>query len=236
MSVAGAVLSSWSLSPALAVAVIALGLVYAVGWRALGLPATRLAAMAAGLGALIVAIASPIDTFARFLLSAHMVQHVVLLAIAPPLLWLGAPERALVRGLPPSLLRELLAPLFASRRLARAGRALTQPLVAAVLVVAVMWAWHWPPAYDRALRSPALHGLEHACFFGAALLFWWPVVHARRPRWSLLPLILFVDVQNSALSALLVFSDHVIYPSYASAPRLFGVAALDDQATAGAIM
>ena len=236
MSVAGAVLSSWSLSPALVGGVLALGLVYVRGWRELGLPATRLGAMVAGLAALVVAVASPIDTFARFLLSAHMVQHLLLLAIAPPLLLLGAPERALVRGLPPSLLRELLAPLFASRVLLRVGRALTQPLAGVAVLVAATWAWHWPPAYERALRSPSLHAIEHACFFGAALLFWWPVVHARRPRWSLLPCLLFVDVQNSALSALLVFSDRVLYPSYASAPRLFGGTALDDQATAGAIM
>ncbi len=235
-AVAQAVLSSWSLSPALAGGVVVLLLVYVRGWRRLGLPATRLGAMAAGLAALVVAIASPIDALAGLLLSAHMVQHLMLLAIAPPLLLLAAPERALLRGLPPSLLREALAPFVASRVLVRIFRASTQPLVAAGVLVAATWAWHWPAAYELALRSPAVHALEHACFFGAALLFWWPVVHARRPRWSLVPLLLFVDVQNSALSALLVFSDRVLYPSYASAPRLFGIAALDDQVTAGAIM
>ncbi len=93
-----------------------------------------------------------------------------------------------------------------------------------------------PRAYELALRSPAWHRVEHACFFGAALLFWWPVVRARRPRWALIPCLLLADLQNTALSALLVFSDRVLYPSYATAPRLFGLAALDDQISAGVIM
>jgi cytochrome c oxidase assembly factor CtaG len=236
MSLAGAVLSSWSLTPTLVAGVIAVGVVYVRGWRRLGMPAARLWAMAGGVAALVVAIASPIDALAGLLLSAHMVQHLLLLAIAPLLLLLGAPERALLRGLPPSLLRETIAPLLASRPLVRLWRLLTRPNVAAPVLVAATWAWHWPRAYELALRSPTVHIVEHACFFTAALLFWWPVVHARRPRWSLIPWILFVDIQNSALSALLVFSGDVIYPSYASAPRLFGITAHDDQVTAGAIM
>jgi cytochrome c oxidase assembly factor CtaG/polyferredoxin len=235
-AIARAVLSSWSLSPALAIALVILFLVYARGWRRLGWPIARLAAMAGGLGALVLAIASPIDALAGFLLSAHMVQHLLLLVVAPPLLLLAAPERVLLHGLPPSLLREAVAPFFGSRTLAHVGRFLTRPAVGVAAMIAATAGWHLPPSYQLALRSPSVHHLEHASFLVAALLFWWPLLHARRPRWSLIPCLLLADAQNTVLSAWLVFSDHAVYSSYASAPRLFGVTALDDQIIAGAIM
>ena len=104
-----------------------------------------------------------------------------------------------------------------------------------------MFAWHTPRLYELALASSSWHEVEHACFFLASLIFWWPVIqpwpsHARWPRWALVPYLLIGDLQNTVLSAILVFSDRVIYPSYASMPRLFGFSALHDQAAAGAIM
>jgi cytochrome c oxidase assembly factor CtaG/ferredoxin len=235
-AVARAMLSSWSLPPGLVVGVMAVALVYARGWRRLRLPAWRLQAFAGGLGALALAVASPLDAFARFLLTAHMLQHLLLLAIAPPLLLLGAPARALLRGLPRALAREALGPFLAAPALARIGRALALPLVGVLVLTATTWGWHAPRAYELALRSPAWHQLEHASFFGAALLFWRPVVDARRLRWELVPCLLLADLQNTALAALLVFSDRVLYGSYATVPRLFGLSALDDQIAAGVIM
>jgi cytochrome c oxidase assembly factor CtaG len=222
-AVARAVLSSWSLRPGFACGLIAFALVYARGWRRLRMPRGRLYATAGGLGALVLAIASPVDALARFLLSAHMVQHLLLLTVAPPLLLYGAPARA-------------LGPFLVGSGLLRLGRAMSRPLGGVVALSAATWGWHLPRGYELALRSPAWHQVEHACFFGAAMLFWWPVVEARRPRWSLLPCLLLVDAQNTALSALLVFSDRVLYASYASVPRLFGLSALDDQNIAGVIM
>jgi hypothetical protein len=104
----------------------------------------------------------------------------------------------------------------------------------------VMFAWHVPKMYELALHSPAWHEVEHACFFIVALIFWWPVLQpwpsrARSPRWAMVPYLLLADVQNTALSAILVFSDRVLYPSYAVMPRLFG-SALEDQGAAGALM
>ena len=102
-------------------------------------------------------------------------------------------------------------------------------------------AWHSSAAFDFALRSSAWHKVEHACFFGASLLFWWPVVHPfpSRPQWPLwsVPVyLLTADLLNTAISAILTFSDHVIYPKYLEAPRLFGTTALSDQSCAGVIM
>src|SRR5262249_50900166 len=162
-------------------------------------PRGRLYSTAGGLGALVVAIASPVDALAGFLLTAHMVQHLLLLAVAPPLLLLGAPARVILGGLPRSVARDALGPFLGSRSLLRLQRAISRPLVGVVALGAATWTWHVPRAYDLALRSPALHQLEHACFFFAALLFWWPVLHARRPRWSLILCLLLVDMQNTAL-------------------------------------
>ncbi len=232
-----ALLASWTLSPAFLAGLALLALFYVRGWRRLRLAPWRLYTFAAGLGTLVVAVASPIDGLAAFLLTAHMVQHLLLLAAAPPLLLLAAPARALLRGLPLAVSREALGPFLAWPALARLRRALARPVVGVLALSAAIWVWHVPAAYELALRAPAWHRVEHACFFGTASLFWAPVVaSARRPRWALIPCLLLADLQNTALSAWLVFSDHVVYPSYAAGPRLFGLAALDDQVSAGVIM
>ena len=129
-------------------------------------------------------------------------------------------------------------PLAPLRRLF--GR-LTHPLTAWLLFVAATWFWHAPPVYDLALRSDGWHYLQHVCFLGTALVFWYPVVrpYPGRPRWSpwlLLPYLILADVQNTLLSALLTFSDRLLYPYYAEVPRLAELSPLDDQAAAGVMM
>ncbi len=101
--------------------------------------------------------------------------------------------------------------------------------------------WHIPALYELALRSPGWHYLQHVCFLGAGLLFWYPVVrpYPARPRWPLVllfPYLILADLQNTILSALLTFSDHVLYPSYTTVPRLAGQSALADQSAAGVLM
>ena len=95
--------------------------------------------------------------------------------------------------------------------------------------------------FELALRSELWHAVEHICFLVTAFLFWWPVVQpwpsrARWSRWAMIPYLLLADLQNTALSAFLIFCDRVVYPTYATAPRIFGMSALEDQAAAGAIM
>ncbi len=123
----------------------------------------------------------------------------------------------------------------------RIGDALIHPAVALILMGTAMFAWHIPRLYELALASGSWHQVEHACFFLASLIFWWPIVqpwpsHTHRPRWVLVPYLLIGDLQNTMLSAILVFSDRLIYPSYGTTPRLFGFSALADQVAAGAIM
>jgi len=245
--VAAAALASWSAPPWATVLILLAGLVYARGWRRLArlrpthFPRWRLAAFLSGLAALWIAVASPLDAFGGLLLSAHMVQHLLLAAASPPLLLLGAPSAPLLKGLPRAVSREVLGPFLAWPALERLGRAMTHPVTGLCAMTLAMWGWHVPGAYELALRSPGWHEVEHACFLGAGLLFWWPVVlpwPSRRqwPAWTTPLYLLGGDLANTALAAALTFSDRVLYPTYASAPRLFGLSALADQSLAGVLM
>jgi cytochrome c oxidase assembly factor CtaG len=181
------------------------------------------------------------DVFNRFVLTAHMLQHMTLMMVAPPLILLGEPLVPMVRGLPRFAAREFAGPLLNWTPAQRVGRVLISPLFALVLMGLVNFAWHTPRLYQLALDSDSWHQTEHACFFLTSLLFWWPVVQPwpsqpQWPRWAMVPYLLLADLQNTTLSAILVFSDRVLYPWYLDAPRLFGFSAQQDQVAAGAIM
>ena len=196
----------------------------------------------AGLALLWVAIASPLDAFSGLLLSAHMIQHLLLLSVAPPLILLGAPFLPLLRGLPRKFARDGVGPFLTWPALQRVASALTHPVCCWMVMTATLFVWHAPPVYDLALRSPGWHKAEHACFVAASLLFWWPVVRPfpSRPRWPLwsVPIyLLAADLSNTILSAILTFSDHVLYSPYLEPRRgYFGTTALGDQSCAGVIM
>ena len=242
-----AFLRSWPSEPWLVASLVLTVVIYTRGWSILHRrdpqrwPAGRLAAFCGGMFALFLALASPLEPFATLLLQVHMVQHLLLMMVAPPLIWLGAPLFPLVRGLPAEVRTVWVAPLLRSRRLRRFFSRLTHPLVAWPIYVGVTWFWHAPRFYQLALSDERWHVIEHLCFTAAALLFWYPVVrpYPSRPRWSpwlLFPYLLLADVQNTVLAAWLTFSSRVIYPHYESGPRIAGLSALDDQAAAGVIM
>ncbi len=247
LSPAQAALLSWSIPPAATFALTLTALIYLRGWLLLRrarvpfVPPWRAASFLLGLLALWVALASPFDTLSGFLLTAHMLQHMTLMMIAPPLLLMGAPLVPLVRGLPIFAAREFAGPFLNWRVAIRVGNALIHPAVALIIMGVTMFAWHTPRLYELALASSSWHEFEHVCFFVASLIFWWPVIQpwpsrSKWARWIAVPYLLIGDLQNTALSAILVFGDRVIYPSYATTPRLFGFSALADQAAAGAIM
>jgi cytochrome c oxidase assembly factor CtaG len=242
-----AVLRSWQIPHGLTAALLVTALVYARGWAVLRrqMPdrfgVARLAAFAAGLLAIFVAVASPLDAFAGLLLQVHMAQHALLTMIAPPLLWLAAPATPLLRGLPQRLAKSALGPFLAWPPLQRAARWLGHPLVSWTTFTATVVIWHVPGPYQLALRSSGWHQAEHLAFLAAGLLFWWPVVQPWPsrpvwPRWTMIPYLLLADVQNTILSAFFTFSERVLYPAYTAAPRLWAITPLEDQATAGALM
>jgi putative membrane protein len=240
-------LGPWSLPPVATVAVALTAVVYLRGWRLLRragarfFPAWRAGAFLAGLSAVWIALASPVDAWNEFLLTAHMVQHMLLMMVAPPLILLGAPVVPILRGLPPWLARKCARPLLNWSISRRIGHTFTNPAVGVLVMGVVMFAWHTPYLYELALRSESWHEVEHACFLLASLIFWWPVVlpwpaSGQMSRWGMVPYLLVADLQNTVLSAILAFSDRVLYPSYAVAPRISGLSALEDQVAAGAFM
>ena len=238
---------SWPFDPWLMFALLLPAGIYVRGWfilvrRDIGRwQPWHLAAFMGGLAAIFLALASPIEPFASLLLQVHMAQHLLLTMVAPPLLWLGSPFIPMLRGLPGPVRVYWVAPVIRSRAIGRCFRGLTHPCIALPLFVAATWLWHVPVFYEIALRSTGWHYLQHLCFLGTALLFWYPVVrpYPSRPRWSLwllFPYLILADVQNTVLSALLTFSDRVLYARYAEVPRLGGLSALDDQSAAGVLM
>lgn len=239
--------ASWTVRPEVVLPLLLAGGLYLRGFLRVHrdapgrFPPWRAYAFLAGLATVFLAVSSPLDALGNLLLLVHMTQHLLLMLVAPPLLLLGAPWAPLLRGFSPRTLKHGLGPFLAWPALRRFARALTHPAVCWTVFVSTTWAWHVPAAYDLALRSPGWHAVEHASFLAAGLLFWWPVIQPRPsrprwPRWALVPYLLLASLQNTALSAILAFSDRVLYTPYAAGPRLFGLSALADQAMAGAIL
>ena len=199
-------------------------------------PAYRSWLFCAGLGAIAVALLSPIEAYEGSLFSVHMVQHMLLELVAAPLLLAGAPITLALRVSGPPVRRRLLSILQS-----RLMHAVSFPVVAWVLFAAVNWGWHFSVLYDQALENQALHYFQHATFLGAALLFWWPVVGADPSPWRLPHpvriLYLFLAMpQNSFLGVALMSASTVLYPHYATNARSWGLPPLDDQALGGVIM
>ncbi len=244
---AEALITRWDVPWAVTAALAVTAGLYVRGWlqirktRGGFFPAWRLAAFLGGILAIFVAVASPLDTFSESLLFMHMAQHFVLMSVAPPLIVLGAPVVPMLRGLPRWIVRRPLRPLFAMGILHRAGSFLTRPRVAWLAMNVAYVGWHVPRAYEFALASEGWHNVEHGCFLATSLMFWWPVIapwpyRQRFSRWMLLPYLLGADLVNTGLSAFLCFSGRLLYPSYGTVPRLFGLNALNDQIAAGAFM
>ncbi len=238
---------AWAFPPWICITLELVAIVYWRGWlrirktRPTMFPVWRLVCFLAGIASIIIAVASPLDTFSDRLLFLHMTQHFVLMSLAPPLIVLAAPVVPILRGLPRSFVRPVLGPLIRTSWLRRFFRSLVTPGIAWMLMNVAFIGWHIPSAYEFALRSEYWHNLEHACFLFLSILFWWPVIqpwpsHYTGSRWLLLPYLLAADIINTALSAILCFSGRVLYPSYADQPRMFGIDALTDQAAAGALM
>ncbi len=241
-----AILRSWPYCPGLVAGLVASAVVYGRGWARLRSRDPwrwrwdRLIAFWAGLLACAVALASPVEELTPFLFSVHMIQHVLLTMVAPPLLLLGAPMLPILLGLP-SALREPVLAIAELRWLRYALAYATRPWAALGCFAVATWLWHVPYFYELAQRQPAWHYVEHASFVAAALVFWHAVVRPfpgkrRESPWVLVIVLLLADVQNTLLSAVFTFSDRLVYPSYAIVPRLGKWPAMSDQALAGVVM
>jgi putative membrane protein len=235
---------TFTLEPWVVLPLVGVGLAYGRGrWRGAGRGAGARrredACFAAGWLVLVLALVSPLDALGEALFVAHMVQHLLLLLVAPPLLLAARPLGPVLLGLPGPFRRG--AGVLLRAGLARAARALSRR---AVVVLALhglaLWAWHAPRAYDAALASELVHALEHASFFAAGLLFW-SVLHgaARKGGVGHGGAVLFVfggAMQGGGLGALLTVATRPLYESHRQSAPAFGLSALEDQQLAGVVM
>jgi putative membrane protein len=240
-------LHSWSFPIPLTLVLIAVALVYLRGWYQLRsalpnwLSVGRLATFMTGVVSLWAAVASPLAGLDHQLLTAHMAQHLLLMTVAAPLILLGAPAVALLHGLSQRFIRRVLLPLLQSPPAQGLGRVVTYPVFCWLVSTAVVIGWHVPALFELGMQSAEWHAMEHACFFAAGLLFWWPVVQpwpslVRWPRWRI-PLYLFLaTLPCDALSAFLALCNRVVYSHYHAAHQLFDFSPLGDQECAGALM
>jgi putative membrane protein len=205
----------------------------------------RIASFVAGLATIVIALDSPIDELAEKLLWVHMVQHILLLVVAPPLLALARPWNRMWHGLPLGFRRRTARVATQDPRLAPirgAVHVLQDPIVAWLAFNVTFVAWHIPAAYDATLQSPFVHAFEHLTFFATALLFWTRVIDsppwrsplAQVPRAAYLVLALLV---SWVLAITFAVSTAAVYAPYAEeASRPGGLTALADQQLAAGIM
>jgi putative membrane protein len=237
----------WTLQVSLDLILILEAVLYLRGWIHLRLsrvniiPAWRVGSFLLGMFLIWLALGSPLAAFDEKLLTVHMVQHLLLMTIAPPLILVGAPIMPLLHGLPRQFVHGIIGLLFRWPPLQQFGRVITQPAFCWIAAAAALVGWHIPGAFTLGLQSEAWHIVEHACFLGTGFLFWWPVVQPWPsvpvwPRWSMLLYLFLATIPCDILSGFLVFCDRVVYPVYLVGPRQFDVSALEDQQRAAALM
>jgi cytochrome c oxidase assembly factor CtaG len=236
---------SWPVLPLVSL-VLGTG-IYLRGWavarktRPSELPLWRAACFLGGAASLWSAIASPIDALDDYLLAAHMIQHFILMSVAPPLLVLSAPLVPLLRGLPRWIIRKPLQWFFRSPAVEHLLHFLSHPAAIWLAMNITFLGWHAPKAFELTFRSEGWHNLEHLSFFFTSVAFWfvvlqpWPTA-SRWPRWAAIPYLLSADAINTVLSALLTFSGRVLYPTYEQAPRVCSLTPMQDQIAAGSEM
>ncbi len=239
---------SWPSEPVLLLTLAFSAGLYAIGWFHLrdvtgrGIyPTWRAVCFAGGMAAIGLAVLSPIAVYSERLFFVHMIQHLLLLLIAPPLLWLGKPMVPMLWGLPAKA-RSAVSPHIGPGSIgARIGHVITTPAVAVVVYVGSVAIWHIPTFYDAAQGRTFVHDLEHVAFFIPALLYWWPVVHPSggRRRLSIgrsIPYLFPPFIEGFIIGAVITFADQPIYKTYEELGPTWGISTLDDQQLGGLIM
>ena len=182
-----------------------------------------------GVFSIFLALHSPLDLLSdEFLFSAHMVQHLLLVLVAPPLLLMGVPNWLLmpIRHLPILLTFSKIA---------------TFPVVAALLFNILFAVWHVPVIYEAGLRYVSIHIFQHIIFIITGVIMWWPVLSPMKliPRIPYAGQVLYLFVLSippAIVGALITFAEGVLYPTYAASPEIWGISAQADQQIGGVIM
>jgi putative membrane protein len=187
-----------------------------------------------------IAMASPLAALDHEVLTVHMVQHLLLMTFAPPLILLGMPRKLLAHGLPQRFLQMIGRPLR-SEPMQQFASVVTHPALCWFAAAVTLVVWHIPSVFMLGMRSQMWHSIEQLCFLTSGLLFWSPVIRpsASTSKWPELSILLYLFLAIlpcDILSGFLVFCDRMVYPVFLSAPRSIGLSALEDQQCAGALM
>ncbi len=199
-----ALLTAWDWTPSIWIGCLGLIIIYLLANR-FHLVA-RSILFFSGIFFLLFSLVSPLDVLSdTYLFSAHMVQHLLLLLIVPPLLIMGIPERLVSDMLEKPILRWI-------------EQYLRKPVLAWLLGIGAIWLWHLPVLYNAALSNENVHIFEHLCFLVTGVIFWWPVVSPsldhRLPAKVLIPYLLAGEAANDILGMLLTYANPAIYPAY----------------------
>jgi cytochrome c oxidase assembly factor CtaG len=235
---------SWPFEPAVLVGVEIAAVLYVIGGIGRRTDRWRDVAFWLALVTILVALQSPLEMLARQLFWIHMVQHLLLMVVAAPLLALASPWTRLWRALPRGLRRGIARPLFKDARLQPVRTAygwLSDPTVIWLLAAGNLWLWHVPALYDLTLRNHLVHHTEHALFLGLGIAFWAQLIDQRPFRSPLTSLgrtgyVFLAMVQSWGLAAVLSFAGSALY-AYTQLPsRPGGISALEDQQLGGGMM
>jgi putative membrane protein len=231
------------LQAALGALLLVVGYLYAKGiaalWRSAGrgrgVRRAEVACFAFGWAVLAIALLPPLDTLTHRSFAVHMIQHELLMVAAAPLLVLGRPLEAWAWALSVTTQRSLHR-MTRAKPLRHAWRLLTAPLGAWTFHALSVWVWHVPMLFRLALESVPLHILQHGCFFGSALAFWWAAFGkgTRTPTATSIASLFTTMLHTSALGALLTFAPSVWYATGQTPP--FGLTPLEDQQLGGLVM
>ena len=194
-----------------------------------------------GIALLLISLIGPVDTLSGQYFTMHMIQHLLLVLIVPPLLLLGAPVVMVLRGLPAFLQRPVFVTVARNRVMRRITHTLFHSHVALGLFLATLWLWHMPLLYTAAVDDEIVHVLEHTTFFWPAIFFWWNVVdswpfRARLSAPRRLLYIFFATAGLKIVGVLITVSGQVLYTAYLVQREGTAFAALDDQRIGGLIM
>jgi putative membrane protein len=234
-------LLSWSFNPLVTIGLLAATIAYLQARRRLvaggvAWPARRTVYFLSGLGAIALALLSPIEAYDTALFSVHVAQHMLLTMVAAPLLALGAPVTLALRVAKGRTRRRLVRVLHSPP-----VRLVGNPLVAWVLFTLSLYGLYFSPLFDLTLRQPLVHDLVHLHFLGAGLLFWWPVVGLDPSRWRLphiarLGYVFLMVPFHAFLGVAIMNSGRVLAPTLESFQRAWGPTPLADQQVGGAIL
>lgn len=244
----GPLLLAWNFDPLVTIGLIVTAVAYYWALRRVRAadryhhPTWQTLCFYAGLLTIALALLGPFDMYNDDVFTFHMIQHMLLIVVAAPLLLLGRPVHLALHAISPKSSGPVIRKVLRPRAVRGVLTFITNPLVAFFLYNGSIVLWHFPQFYDAAILNNTVHVIEHITFLGVALLFWWPMIdpiprhHKMKRLWAVISVFFTMMISSNGLGAILTLSDSVIYSPYLANPNPFGWDPHSDQQIGGLIM